>query len=71
MERTISVEDRIRRAEEIYYKRRQQEVPKEEYEYIPKREKIKKEKKNIKLLRKKIKNRFKCRINRIFIGIIF
>lgn len=27
MERVMSVEDKIRRAEEIYYKRRQQEVP--------------------------------------------
>ena len=62
MERTISVEDRIRRAEEIYYRRRQKEIPKEEYEYIPKREKIKREKKNIKLLRKMINQIIVCLI---------
>ena len=27
MERAMSVEDKIRRAEEIYYKRKEQEIP--------------------------------------------
>ena len=62
MERTISVEDRIRRAEEIYYRRRQQEVPKEQYEYIPKKEKNIKEKKNVKLLKKMINQIIVCLI---------
>lgn len=62
MERTISVEDRIRKAEEIYYRRRQKELPKEEYEYIPKKEKNKKEKKNVKLLKKMIKQIIVCLI---------
>lgn len=45
----MSVEDKIRRAEEIYYKRREQENPK--YEQI---KVTKKEKKNVKLLKKMI-----------------
>lgn len=49
MERIMSVEDKIRRAEEIYYKRREQENPK--YEQI---KVTKKEKKNVKLLKKMI-----------------
>lgn len=45
----MSVEDKIKRAEEIYYKRREQEVPmRESIRKIPK------EKKNIKLIRKMI-----------------
>ena len=62
MERTISVEDRIRRAEEIYYRRKQKEIPKEEYEYIPERKTIKKEKKNIRLLKKMINQIIVCLI---------
>ena len=31
MERAMSVEDKIRRAEEIYYKRREQEIPMREW----------------------------------------
>lgn len=49
MERVMSVEDKIRRAEEIYYKRREQEIPK--YEHI---KETRKEKKNVKLLKKMI-----------------
>ena len=46
----MSVEDKIKRAEEIYYKRREQEVPvRETLKRIPN------EKKNIKLLRKIIR----------------
>ena len=60
MERTMTVEDRIRRAEEIYYRRRQQEVPKEEIEEISKSKKRKKEKKNIKLLKKMINQILVC-----------
>ena len=53
MERTMSVEDKIRRAEEIYYKRREQEVPV--------REKIKKEPvKNIKLFKKMFRQIIIC-----------
>jgi len=55
MERTISVENKIKRAEEIYYKRRNQE--------IPVRENLKKqmkEKKNIKLFKKMIKQIVIC-----------
>ena len=55
MEKVMSVEDKIRRAEEIYYKRRNQD--------IPLRESIKKtvkEKKNIKLLKKMIKQIIIC-----------
>ena len=62
MERTISVEDRIRRAEEIYYRRKQKEIPKEEYGYIPERKTIKKEKMNIKLLKKMINQIIVCLI---------
>ena len=57
MERTMSVEDKIRRAEEIYYRRKNEE--------IPARETIKrpvKEKKNIKLFRKMIKQIIICLI---------
>ena len=55
MERAMSVEDKIRRAEEIYYKRREQEVPMRE---VMKR--TPKEKKNIKLLKKMIKQIIVC-----------
>lgn len=55
MERTMSVEDKIKRAEEIYYKRKERD--------IPVRETIKKstnEKKNIKLFKKMIKQIIIC-----------
>lgn len=55
MEKVMSVEDKIRKAEEIYYRRRNQE--------IPVRENIKepvKPKRNIKLLRKMIKQIIIC-----------
>lgn len=55
MEKVMSVEEKIRRAEEIYYRRRNQE--------IPVTENIKestKPKKNIKLLKKMIKQIFIC-----------
>lgn len=55
MEKVMSVEDKIRRAEEIYYRRKNQEMPI--------RENIKrpvKEKKNIKLLKKMIKQIVIC-----------
>lgn len=55
MERTMSVEDKIRRAEEIYYKRREQEMPMREA-----MKKTPKEKKNIKLLRRMIKQIIVC-----------
>ena len=55
MERAMSVEDKIRRAEEIYYKRREQEIPKREIV-----KKSQKEKKNIKLLKKMIKQIMIC-----------
>lgn len=55
MERTMSVEDKIRRAEEIYYRRRQQEIPKREVENRPV-----KSKRNIKLLKKMIKQILIC-----------
>ena len=45
MERTMSVEDKIRRAEEIYYRRKEQEMPMRET-----MKKTVKEKKDIKLL---------------------
>ena len=48
MERVMSVEDKIRRAEEIYYKRRNQEIPGTDNVRIP----AKSDKKDIKLLRK-------------------
>ena len=55
MERVMSVEDKIRRAEEIYYKRREQEMPiRETMKRTPK------EKKNIKLLKKMIKQIIVC-----------
>lgn len=55
MERAMSVEDKIRRAEEIYYKRREQEMPiRETMRRTPK------EKKNIKLLKKMIKQIIIC-----------
>lgn len=47
MERAMSVEDKIRRAEEIYYKRREQDIPMREIMRNPQ-----KEKKNIKLIKK-------------------
>ena len=55
MERVMSVEDKIRRAEEIYYRRRQQEVPE--------RETVKvsiKNKRNIKIFKKMIKQIIVC-----------
>ena len=55
MERTMSVEDKIRRAEEIYYKRREQEVPTRENIKRPGKEKI-----NIKLFKKMIKQIVIC-----------
>lgn len=55
MERTMSVEDKIRRAEAIYYRRKNLEVPaKEEIKKLPK------EKKNMKLLKKMIKQIIVC-----------
>ena len=55
MERAMSVEDKIRRAEEIYYKRKEQEVSVGETI-----RKISTEKKNIKLLRKMIRQIIIC-----------
>jgi len=55
MERTISVEDKIKRAEEIYYKRKNQERPVRENIKNPTREK-----RNIKLLKKMIKQILIC-----------
>lgn len=52
MEKVMSVEDKIRRAEEIYYRRRQQEVPKKEIAKIP--AKSKKNKKMVKKMTKQI-----------------
>lgn len=57
MERAMSVEDKIRRAEEIYYKRREQEMPMREA-----MKKAPKEKKNIKLFKKMIKQIIVCLI---------
>ena len=51
----MSVEDKIRRAEEIYYKRKEQDVPMRETI-----RKVPKEKKNIKLLRKMIRQIIVC-----------
>ena len=48
MERAMSVEDKIRRAEEIYYRRKEQENPKQENVRIPARN----EKKDVKLFKK-------------------
>ena len=56
MERTMTVEDKIRRAEEIYYRRKNQSVPIRE---SITREKPKK-KKNIKLFKKLIKQIIIC-----------
>ena len=55
MERTMSVEDKIRRAEEIYYRRRKQEIPN-----MIEKEPIKREKKDIKLFKKMIKQIIIC-----------
>lgn len=57
MERAMSVEDKIRRAEEIYYRRKNQEMPARE---VIKRNA--KPKKNIKLLKKMIKQIIICLI---------
>lgn len=57
MERAMSVEDKIRRAEEIYYKRKEQEIPmRETIRRTPR------EKKNIKLFRKMIRQIIVCLI---------
>lgn len=48
MERAMSVEDKIRRAEEIYYRRKEQENPRQENVRIPARN----EKKDVKLFKK-------------------
>lgn len=67
MERTISVEDKIRRAEEIYYRRRNQEIPVRE---VSVKEPIEK-KNNIKLFKKMIKQIIICLlIYSIFYAII-
>ena len=55
MERTMSVEDKIRRAEEIYYRRKEQEMPMRET-----MKKTVKEKKDIKLLKKLIIQMIVC-----------
>lgn len=55
MERAMSVEDKIRRAEEIYYKRREQDIPMREIMKNPQ-----KEKKNIKLIKKMIRQIIIC-----------
>lgn len=55
MEKAMSVEDKIRKAEEIYYRRRNEEMPVRENTQRPK-----KEKKNIKLFRKMIKQIIIC-----------
>ena len=57
MDRVMSVEDKIRRAEEIYYKRREQEVPMRETI-----RKSKKNKKSISFFRKMIKQIIICLI---------
>lgn len=57
MERTMSVEDKIRRAEEIYYRRQNREMPTRETA-----KRVAKEKKNIKLFRKMIKQIIICLI---------
>ena len=57
MERAVSQEERIRRAEEIYYKRKEQEIPmRETIRRTPR------EKKNIKLFRKMIRQIIVCLI---------
>ncbi len=55
MERAMSVEDKIRRAEEIYYKRREQDIPMREIMKNPQ-----KEKKNIKLIKRMIRQIIIC-----------
>lgn len=55
MERIMSVEDKIRRAEEIYYKRREQDIPMRDMTRISYREK-----KNIKLLKRMIRQVIVC-----------
>lgn len=55
MEKVMSVEDKIRRAEEIYYRRKNQEIPVRETIRMPV-----KEKKNIKLLKRMIKQIVMC-----------
>ena len=55
MEKVMSVEDKIRKAEEIYYKRRNQEIPNRE---ITKNSST--QKRNIKLLKKMIKQIIMC-----------
>lgn len=55
MERTMSVEDKIRRAEEIYYRRKEQEMPMRET-----MKKTVKEKKDIKLFKKLIIQMIVC-----------
>ena len=57
MDRTMSVEDKIRRAEEIYYRGRNQEMPARENT-----QKHTKSKKNIKLFKKMIKQIIICLI---------
>ena len=57
MERGMSVEDKIRRAEEIYYKRRQQEVPMREM-----MRKTPTKKNDIRLIKKMIKQIIVCMI---------
>lgn len=57
MERVMSVEDKIRRAEEIYYKRRQQEVPMREM-----MQKTPTKKNDIRLIKKMIKQIIVCMI---------
>ena len=57
MEKVMSVEDKIRRAEEIYYKRRNQEMPDREIVKMPI-----KPKRNMKLLKKMIKQIIICLI---------
>ena len=57
MERAMSVEDKIRRAEEIYYRRKEQDIPmRETIRRTPR------EKKDIKLLRKMIRQIILCLI---------
>ena len=55
MEKVMSVEDKIRKAEEIYYRRKNQEIPVRENVIKPI-----KEKKNIKLMKKMIKQIIIC-----------
>lgn len=55
MERVMSVEDKIRRAEEIYYKRRSSEIPR-----IEENKTREKEKKDFKLFKKMVKQIIVC-----------